>query len=39
MTVVAVPNADFPPAADALALAAVVLGSIGRLTPELVESL
>ncbi|MCD2440879.1 HAD family phosphatase [Agromyces sp. SYSU K20354] len=37
MRVVAVPNRDYPPAADALALADVVLPSIGELTPEVVE--
>ena len=34
MTVVAVPNAAFPPAADALALAADVVPSLEALTPE-----
>jgi HAD superfamily hydrolase (TIGR01509 family) len=36
MHVVAVPNRAYPPAADALALADVVLGSIGELTLEVV---
>jgi beta-phosphoglucomutase-like phosphatase (HAD superfamily) len=36
MRVIAVPNAHFPPAADALALAHVTLSSIGELTPEAV---
>jgi HAD superfamily hydrolase (TIGR01509 family) len=39
MAVVALPNRAFPPAADALALAAVTLESLGELTPELLESL
>jgi HAD superfamily hydrolase (TIGR01509 family) len=39
MTVIAVPNREFPPAEDALALAAVSLDSISELTPELVEGL
>jgi HAD superfamily hydrolase (TIGR01509 family) len=34
MTVFAVPNREFPPAGDALGLAADVLGSITELTPE-----
>jgi HAD superfamily hydrolase (TIGR01509 family) len=34
MHVVAIPNRAFPPPADALALADVVLGSIGELRPE-----
>ena len=37
MTVIAVPNQDFPPAADALALAAKVLYSIEQLSPELID--
>jgi HAD superfamily hydrolase (TIGR01509 family) len=36
MLVVAVPNPVFPPRPDALAAAAVVLGSLAELTPELV---
>lgn len=36
MRVVAIPNRAYPPAADALALADVVLDSIGALTPEVV---
>jgi HAD superfamily hydrolase (TIGR01509 family) len=39
MAVVAVPQPDYPPDSDALALAAVVLGDITGLTPELVASL
>lgn len=39
MTVIAVPNRDFPPEADALALAAQVLDSLEELTPERVRSL
>jgi HAD superfamily hydrolase (TIGR01509 family) len=39
MLVIAVPNEDFPPAADALALAAASVGSLDQLTPELLESL
>ena len=38
LAVVAVPNPDFPPPPDALALAAVVVGSLDEITPELVES-
>jgi HAD superfamily hydrolase (TIGR01509 family) len=38
MPVIAVPNPHYPPAADALELAAVTVGSVGELTPELVES-
>jgi HAD superfamily hydrolase (TIGR01509 family) len=36
MRVVAIPNALYPPSAEALALAQVVLGSIRELTPELI---
>jgi HAD superfamily hydrolase (TIGR01509 family) len=39
MLVVAVPNEEFPPAADALALAASSVGSLEQLTPALLESL
>jgi HAD superfamily hydrolase (TIGR01509 family) len=39
MLVVAVPNRQFPPEEDALALAAVTLGSLAELTPELLERL
>jgi HAD superfamily hydrolase (TIGR01509 family) len=39
MKVVAIPNRDFPPLPDALALADRVLTSISELTPELVASL
>lgn len=39
MTVVALPNREYPPAADALALAAVELSSLDELRPGLVESL
>lgn len=38
MRVVAVPNRAYPPAADALALADVVLDSIRELTPEVVAT-
>jgi HAD superfamily hydrolase (TIGR01509 family) len=37
MTVVAVPNRQFPPSADALSLAQVSVGSIGELTPDVIE--
>jgi HAD superfamily hydrolase (TIGR01509 family) len=37
MLVVALPNREFPPAPEAVGLAAVVLGSLGELTPELFE--
>jgi beta-phosphoglucomutase-like phosphatase (HAD superfamily) len=37
MAVIAVPNPEFPPAPDALALAALSVASAGELTPELVE--
>jgi HAD superfamily hydrolase (TIGR01509 family) len=37
MTVIAVPNAHYPPEADALALATATLESLYELTPELVE--
>jgi HAD superfamily hydrolase (TIGR01509 family) len=39
MTVIAVPNREFPPAGEALALAAKVLDSIEQLSPELIERL
>jgi HAD superfamily hydrolase (TIGR01509 family) len=39
MVVIATPNHAFPPAADALALAAVVVDGIQDVTPELVASL
>jgi HAD superfamily hydrolase (TIGR01509 family) len=39
MTVVAVPNRDFPPDADAIQLAAAELDSVAQLTPELVRTL
>jgi hypothetical protein len=35
--VVAVPNPVFPPRADALAAAAVVIDSLTELTPELIN--
>jgi HAD superfamily hydrolase (TIGR01509 family) len=38
MTVIAVPNPDYPPDRDALALAAATIDSLHELTPELVES-
>jgi beta-phosphoglucomutase-like phosphatase (HAD superfamily) len=34
--VIAVPHAAFPPAQDALALAGVVVGSLGEITPDVV---
>jgi HAD superfamily hydrolase (TIGR01509 family) len=37
MLVVALPNREFPPASDALALAAVVLDSLDELSPSLFE--
>jgi HAD superfamily hydrolase (TIGR01509 family) len=37
MLVVAVPNREFPPSDDALALASLVVDSLGELTPELIE--
>jgi HAD superfamily hydrolase (TIGR01509 family) len=37
MLVIAVPNREFPPVDDALALAAVVVESVGELTPQLIE--
>jgi HAD superfamily hydrolase (TIGR01509 family) len=37
MAVIAVPNPDFPPAPDALALAAVAVAAIGDVTPDVVE--
>ena len=37
MLVIAVPNREFPPAKDALALASLVVESVGELTPELIE--
>jgi HAD superfamily hydrolase (TIGR01509 family) len=39
MAVIAVPNKDFPPEPDALALAALVLDSLAELSPERVRSL
>jgi HAD superfamily hydrolase (TIGR01509 family) len=39
MTVIAVPNQHYPPDADALALAAVSVPTVGKVTPDLVESL
>jgi HAD superfamily hydrolase (TIGR01509 family) len=38
MRVVAIPNSRFPPGAEALAAADVVLGSLDELTPNVVES-
>jgi HAD superfamily hydrolase (TIGR01509 family) len=38
MAVIAVPNPHYPPAEDALALAAVTVGGVAELTPALVES-
>jgi len=37
MLVIAVPNRDFPPTDDSLALASLVVESVGELTPELIE--
>jgi HAD superfamily hydrolase (TIGR01509 family) len=37
MTVIAVPNPHYPPAPDALALAAASVDVVGEVTPELVE--
>jgi len=39
MAVVALPNEHFPPAAEALAQATAVIGSLDALTPELIASL
>jgi len=39
MRVVAIPNRDYPPGADALAAAARVLRELGELVPEVVEAL
>jgi HAD superfamily hydrolase (TIGR01509 family) len=39
LRVIAVPNAAFPPAADALALAAVVLDGVAQVTPETLASM
>ncbi|MGO9885366.1 MAG: HAD family hydrolase [Solirubrobacteraceae bacterium] len=39
MLVVAAPNTEFPPAPEALALAATTVGSLDELTPGLLESL
>ena len=39
MKVVALPNREFPPAEDALALASVVLDSLDELSPEMLERL
>jgi beta-phosphoglucomutase-like phosphatase (HAD superfamily) len=39
MTVIAVPNEHYPPADDALALAAATVASVGDVTPNLVEQL
>jgi HAD superfamily hydrolase (TIGR01509 family) len=39
MRVIATPNRAFPPAPDALALADVVVGGIGDVTPELIRAL
>jgi HAD superfamily hydrolase (TIGR01509 family) len=39
MAIVAIPNREFPPDPDALALAGVVLGSIDELTPDVVSDL
>jgi HAD superfamily hydrolase (TIGR01509 family) len=39
MTVIAVPNPHYPPDADALALAAASVPTVGQVTPALVQSL
>jgi HAD superfamily hydrolase (TIGR01509 family) len=39
MKVIAIPNVVFPPSDEARSLAAVVIGSLGELQPELVETL
>ena len=39
MTVIAVPNRQFPPAEEALSLARAVLGSLTELQPDLIEEL
>jgi HAD superfamily hydrolase (TIGR01509 family) len=39
MRVIAVPNAEFPPAADAVALADVVLRRIAELTPAVIDGI
>lgn len=39
MTVIAVPNPHYPPAEDALSLAAVAVENVGEITPALVESI
>ena len=39
MLLVAIPNRDFPPSADALALADAVIGSLGELRPPLLACL
>ncbi len=39
MRVVCIPNPDFPPAQDVLSLADIVLESLKKLTPKVVESL
>jgi beta-phosphoglucomutase-like phosphatase (HAD superfamily) len=36
MTVVAIPNRDFPPAPEGLAAADIVLDSLHQLTPEVI---
>ena len=38
MTVIAVPNPHYPPAPEALALAAASVATLGEVTPELVEA-
>jgi HAD superfamily hydrolase (TIGR01509 family) len=38
MAVIAVPNPHYPPGADALALAAATVRTVGEVTPELVQS-
>ena len=38
MTVIAVPNPHYPPAQDALDLAAATVTGVGEITPALVEA-
>jgi hypothetical protein len=38
MVVIALPNPHYPPAEDALALAAVTAGGVAEVTPALVEA-
>ena len=38
MVVIAAPNRDYPPEPDALAFAALVIGSLDELTPKAIEA-